>query len=214
LEAAGVRIDLNAEQVADCIREVGVGFMFAPLHHGAMKHAIGPRKEMGVRTIFNLLGPLSNPAMAPNQVLGVFSRDWVEPLARALGGLGSEHVLVVHAEDGLDEISIAAPTLVAELHRGQVTTRTVTPEELGVTKGSLDNVVVDGADASLALIREAFANGAGAPRDIIALNSGAAIYAAGLAENLNAGVARAFDVLASGAAADKLEQLAAFSNSL
>jgi anthranilate phosphoribosyltransferase len=214
LEAAGIRIDLDAAQVAACIREVGVGFMFAPLHHGAMKHAIGPRREMGVRTIFNLLGPLSNPAMAPNQVLGVFSENWVEPLARVLGGLGSEHVLVVHAEDGLDEISVAAPTLVAELREGEVSTRTVTPEELGVARGKLDDIVVSSAEASLALIRRAFANEAGAARDIVALNGGAAIYAAGLADSLNAGVARAFDVLADGSAADKLDQLAAFSNGL
>jgi anthranilate phosphoribosyltransferase len=122
LEAAGVRLDLGPEQVTACIEQLGVGFLFAPRHHSAMKHAIGPRKEMGVRTLFNLLGPLTNPAGAPNQVLGVFSMDWVEPLAQVLKQLGSEHVLVVHAEDGLDEISIAAPTRVAELKEGEIST--------------------------------------------------------------------------------------------
>ena len=120
LEAAGVCLELDAQQVASCIKQVGVGFMFAPQHHSAMKHAIGPRREMRVRTLFNLLGPLTNPAAAPNQVLGVFSADWVEPLAEVLKKLGSEHVLVVHAEDGLDEISIAAPTRIAELRAGDI----------------------------------------------------------------------------------------------
>ncbi|MGD8526889.1 MAG: anthranilate phosphoribosyltransferase, partial [Thioalkalispiraceae bacterium] len=122
LEAAGVNLQLTPEQVAQCIEQVGVGFMFAPAHHSAMKHAIGPRKEMGVRTIFNVLGPLTNPAGAPNQVLGVYSEQWLEPLAKVLGKLGSQHVLVVHAEDGMDEISIGSPTRVAELKDGKVTT--------------------------------------------------------------------------------------------
>ena len=135
LEAAGVSLDLTPEQVAQCVNEVGVGFMFAPKHHGAMKHAIGPRREMGVRTIFNLLGPLTNPAGAPNQVVGVFSDQWVEPLAQVLHRLGSEHVMVVHAEDGMDEISIGAPTRVAELKHGKIHTYTVTPEQLGLKRG-------------------------------------------------------------------------------
>jgi anthranilate phosphoribosyltransferase len=127
LEAAGVNLDLTPEQVARCIDEVGVGFLFAPRHHGAMKHAIGPRREMGVRTLFNVLGPLTNPAGAPNQVLGVYSNRWLEPLAEVLGRLGSRHVMVVHAEDGLDEISIGAPTRVAELRDGQVKVYLVSP---------------------------------------------------------------------------------------
>lgn len=134
LEAAGVNLDLSAEQVARCIEEVGVGFLFAPRHHGAMKHAIGPRKEMGVRTIFNVLGPLTNPAGAPNQVLGVFSADLVEPLAHVLKQLGSRHVMVVHAEDGLDEISIAAPTKVAQL-KGEISVATITPEDFNLPRG-------------------------------------------------------------------------------
>ena len=131
LEAAGVNLNLDAAQVSRCVKEIGVGFLFAPKHHSAMKHAIGPRKEMGVRTIFNLLGPLSNPAGAPNQLIGVFAKQWVEPLAKVLQKLGSQHVLVVNAEDGLDEISIGAATTVAELHEGQVKSYTITPEQFG-----------------------------------------------------------------------------------
>ncbi len=145
LEAAGVRLDLTPQQVAACVDRVGVGFLFAPLHHSAMKHAIGPRKEMGVRTLFNLLGPLTNPAGAPNQVLGVFSPDWVEPLAQVLRRLGSDHVLVVHAEDGLDEISIAAPTRIAELHDGEISVYTVTPEQFGMTRADLAAITVTDA---------------------------------------------------------------------
>src|SRR5210317_1397122 len=148
LEAAGVRLDLTPDQVAGCIDEVGVGFLFAPMHHSAMKHAIGPRKEMGVRTVFNLLGPLTNPAGAPNQVLGVFSPDWVEPLARVLKRLGSEHVLVVHAEDGLDEISIGAPTRIAELKGGDISVYTVTPEDFGLQRADLSAIAVENAAQS------------------------------------------------------------------
>ena len=140
LETAGVNLEINAEQVADCVNEIGVGFMFAPLHHSAMKHAIGPRREMAVRTIFNVLGPLTNPAGAPNQVLGVFSKELVEPLAHVLQRLGSEHVLVVHADDGMDEISIATTTYVAELNNGEVSTYTVQPEDFGMQRASLEDI--------------------------------------------------------------------------
>ena len=212
LEAAGVKLDLGPEQVAACIDKVGVGFLFAPQHHSAMKHAIGPRKEMRVRTLFNLLGPLTNPAGAPNQVLGVFSRDWVEPLANVLKHLGSEHVLVVHADDGLDEISIAAPTYVAELMEGTVSTYTVTPEELGVQRASLDGIAVKGAADSLAMLKSVFDNEAGPARDIVCLNAGAAIYVAGLADTLKQGVERAAGVIASGAARDTFSALIEVSN--
>ncbi len=213
LEAAGVNLDLTPEQVAACIREVGVGFMFAPKHHSAMKHAIGPRKEMGVRTIFNVLGPLTNPAGAPNQLLGVFSAELVEPLAEVLNKLGSKHVLVVHAEDGMDEISIAAATRVAELKDGKVTTYTITPEDFGLARSAIDSLVVDSAEESLAIIKNVLDNQVGAARDIVVLNAGAAIYAADLAGTLQQGVRKADEVIASGAARAKLDALVAMSNS-
>jgi anthranilate phosphoribosyltransferase len=212
LEEAGVRIDLNPRQVADCIGEVGLGFMFAPAHHSAMKYAIGPRKEMAVRTIFNVLGPLTNPAGAPNAVIGVFDRNLVEPLANVLARLGSRHVLVVHSEDGLDEISISAPTHVAEMHGGEVRCYEITPEQFGVENGRLEDLAVDSVSSSLGKINDALDNKPGAARDVVALNSGAAIYVSGLADSLDAGVARAREVLASGAAKGKLAELAAFTN--
>jgi anthranilate phosphoribosyltransferase len=207
LEAAGVNLELSPEQVARCVNEVGVGFMFAPLHHSAMKHAIGPRREMAVRTIFNVLGPLTNPAGAPNQVLGVFSNDWVEPLARVLQQLGSNHVLVVHADDGLDEISIGSVTHVAELRDGEISTYTVQPEDFGMQRADLSAIRAEDAGHSLAIIKSVLANEEGPARDIVCLNAGAAIYAAGLTGSLAEGVARAGDVIASGEAAAKLEQL-------
>jgi anthranilate phosphoribosyltransferase len=214
LEAAGVNLDLTPEQVARCVNDVGVGFMFAPKHHAAMKHAIGPRREMGVRTIFNLLGPLTNPAGAPRQVLGVFAEQWVEPLAEVLQRLGSEHVLVVHAEDGLDEISIGAPTRVAELKDGRVRVFTIQPEQYGLARADVKQLGVTGPTESLARIQSVFDNQPGAARDIVALNAGAAIYAAGLAPDLNAGVRSALAVLASGAAKAKLAALVALSQQL
>ena len=179
-----------------------------------MKHAIGPRREMGVRTLFNLLGPLTNPAGAPNQVLGVFSDQWVEPLAAVLQRLGSEHVLVVHAEDGMDEISGGAPTHVAELKDGDIRSYTVTPEEFGLQRADVATLVVQNAEQSLGVIRDVFAGHPGPARDVVVLNAGAAIYAAGLAETLEAGVQRAQEVLDSGAAARKLDELVAVSRSL
>ena len=187
LEAAGVRLDLDPQQVAACIEQIGVGFLFAPQHHSAMKHAIGPRREMRVRTVFNLLGPLTNPAAAPNQVLGVFSADWVEPLAEVLKQLGSEHVLVVHAEDGLDEISIAAPTRVAELRGGDILSYTISPEDFGLQRADLAAIAVGDAQQSLEMIRAVFAGRPGPAHDIVVLNAGAAIYAAGIASSLARG---------------------------
>lgn len=214
LEAAGVNLDLSAEQVAECINEVGVGFMFAPKHHGAMKHAIGPRREMGVRTIFNVLGPLTNPASAPNQVLGVFSKDLVEPMAHVLHKLGSEHVMVVHADDGMDEISIGAPTYVAELKDGNVKTYTLKPEDVDITSGDVKSLAVDGIEESLVRVKSVLENNDGPSRDIVALNSGAAIYVAGLADSLQAGVDKALQVIADGSARKKLDELAALSQKL
>ncbi|WP_455206225.1 anthranilate phosphoribosyltransferase [Kaarinaea lacus] len=211
LEAAGVNLDLTPEQVAQCIEQVGVGFMFAPKHHSAMKHAIGPRKEMGVRTIFNVLGPLTNPAGAPNQLLGVFNNHWVAPLAQVLGQLGSEHVMVVHAEDGMDEISIGAPTRVAELKDGEVITYNISPGEFGIKQGKVSALAVDDAQQSLDMIKNVFADKAGPARDIVLLNAGAAIYTAGLADNIQGGIDAAKQVIANGEAAKKLQALVEFS---
>ncbi len=205
LEAAGARLDLTPEQVAECVEAVGVGFLFAPLYHSAMKHAVGPRREMGVRTIFNLLGPLTNPAGAPNQLLGVFAAHWVRPMAEVLGALGSERVLVVHAEDGLDEISIAGPTRVAELRDGVVREYVVRPGDFDLPVSPLDSIRVDDAKGSLELIRQAFDGKKGPQSDIIVLNAGAGIYAAGLVDTLEEGVARARGLLADGQAAARLK---------
>jgi anthranilate phosphoribosyltransferase len=207
LEAAGVNLDLSAEQVAQCVHDIGVGFLFAPKHHGAMKHTINVRKEMGVRTLFNLLGPLSNPASAPNQLIGVFSKDWVEPLAQVLLKLGSQHVLVVSAEDGLDEISIASATHVAELKGGVVSTYTVTPEQYGLQRASLAELAVTNAATSLNMVKSVLDNQPGAALDIVLLNAGAAIYAANIADSLATGIETARQVIASGAARAKLDDL-------
>jgi anthranilate phosphoribosyltransferase len=214
LEAAGVRLDLGPQQVARCIDEVGVGFLFAPKHHGAMKHAIGPRREMGVRTVFNLLGPLTNPAGAPYQVLGVFHERWLTPLAEVLGRLGARHVLVVHAEDGLDEISIGAPTQVAELEQGTVRRYIIRPAEFGLQETGLEALKVSSAAQSLEMIRRVFAGEPGPARDIVGLNAGAAIYAAGLARDLGQGLERALAAIDSGASADRLDALVSLSQAL
>lgn len=207
LEAAGVELELTPAQVGACIEQVGLGFLFAQRHHGAMQYAAGPRRELGVRTLFNLLGPLSNPAGAPSQLIGVYSADWLEPLAEALHRLGSRHVLVVHAEDGLDEISIAAPTRVAELNRGRIETYCVTPERFGLVRQPLDALVVDSAEASLRMILDVLEGRPGPARDIVSLNAGAAIYAADLAPDWAEGIERANAVIESGAARRKLDEL-------
>ncbi len=213
LEAAGVKLDITPEQVAQCVNELGVGFMFAPAHHSAMKHAVGPRREMAVRTLFNVLGPLTNPAAAPNQVLGVFAEPWVESLAQVLKQLGSQHVLVVHAVDGLDEISIETPTRVAELKDGAINCYTIQPEDFGIARGKVSDLAVDHADESLAVIKGVFDNQAGPARDIVVLNAGAAIYAANLVDSLAAGVEKAAEVIESGQARTKLDALVSLTNS-
>lgn len=214
LEAAGVRLDLAPDAVARCIDELGVGFLFAPAHHGAMRHAIGPRREMGVRTLFNLLGPLTNPARAPNQLLGVFDAVWVEPLAQVLGALGSRHVMVVHAEDGLDEISIQAPTRVAELRDGEVINRLLTPEDFGLPRRSLASLQIDSPGESLALMRSVFAGAMGAARDIVLINAAAALHVAGRAADLAEGMALATAAVDSGEAGRRLDRLAQRSREL
>jgi len=211
LEAAGVKLDLSPEQVARCIESVGVGFLFAVNYHTAMKYAIGPRKEMAVRTIFNLLGPLTNPAGAPNQVLGVFDRKWVRPLAEVLKILGSQHVLVVHSDDDLDEISISATTHVAELKDGEITEHIVSPEVFGLQRASLSDLVVETPEESLALTNKALKGEGGAATDIVLLNAGAAIYAANRCDSLSRGVEMAQDAIATGLATEKLKQLIDFS---
>ena len=210
LEALGARIDLAPEQVADCIENVGFGFMFAPQHHAAMKHVVPVRKALGVRTIFNLLGPLTNPAGAPHQVIGVSDGPFLEHMAMALARLGGRSALVVSSEDGLDEISIAAPTRVVELRDGKVETYTVTPEELGVERTSLDTVAF-GAPEENARVTRAVLSGAdtGVARSLTLVNAGAAVYAAGRAETLAAGVKTAADAVDSGAANDILERFVA-----
>jgi anthranilate phosphoribosyltransferase len=211
LEAAGVNLDLTPDQVKACIDQVGVGFLFAQRHHGAMKYAIGPRRELGVRTVFNLLGPLTNPAGAPNQLVGVYAERWVEPVAMVLQKLGSRHVLVVHAEDGLDEISIASPTLVAELKDGRIETYSIEPEQFGFKRAPLKQLTVDTVAASLKMMFGVLNGEPGPAQDIVALNAGAAIYAANLVDSLEAGVARAQAVIADGSARRKLDELVTLS---
>ena len=212
LEAAGVRLDLPPERIARCIDEVGVGFLFAPAHHRAMKHAIGPRREMAVRTIFNVLGPLTNPAGALRQVIGVFHRDLVEPLARVLAELGSTHVMVVHSEDGLDELSLGARTHVAELHDGAVRSFALDAGELGLATAPVESITVDSPAASLDVIRAVLAGESGPAADITILNSAAAVYVSGIASSLEDGIARARASIDTGRARDVLDRLVAISN--
>ena len=212
LEAAGVRLDLAPERIGRCIDEAGVGFLFAPAHHGAMKHAIGPRREMAMRTIFNVLGPLTNPAGALRQVIGVFAADLVEPLARVLGELGSEHVMVVHSEDGLDELSLGARTHVAELRDGAVRSFALDAGALGLAPAPVESITVDSPAASLDVIRAVLAGESGPAADITILNAAAAIYVSGIASGLENGIARARASIDTGRARDVLDRLVAISN--
>nr|WP_067298877.1 anthranilate phosphoribosyltransferase [Marinobacterium profundum] len=218
LEACGVDLTLNAAGVARCVEEVGVGFMFAPSHHSAMKYAIGPRRQLGIRTLFNILGPMTNPAGVKRLLIGVFSDSLCRPMAEVMRELGGEHVMVVHAHDGLDEISLATHTHVAELKDGVVTEYSLTPEDVGIESQSLIGLEVSSSADSLRLIMDAFknANNTAARKagNIIALNAGAAIYLSGLAATLADGVVVARKQMESGAALEKMEQLAAFSQQL
>ena len=215
LEAAGINLQLTAEQTARAIDSIGVGFMFAVNHHTAMRHAIAPRRELGIRTLFNVLGPLTNPAGVKRQVLGVYDQAWCRPLAEVLGRLGSEHVLVVHAQDGLDELSLAAPSHVAELKNGQVHEYLLNPEDVGLKTQSLDGLIVDNVAQSLALLEDALGKrktpAAVKAADIIAYNAGAALYVAGTASSIKQGVMMAEDAIHSGLALEKLVALRDFS---
>jgi anthranilate phosphoribosyltransferase len=206
LEAAGVNLALGPEQIARCIREVGVGFLFAVAHHGAMRHAIGPRRELGFRTLFNLLGPLTNPAGARRQLIGVFDPAWQRPLAEVLRELGAEHVLLVHA-DGLDEISLAGESLVIELDQGRIDDYTIAPEDFGIARRSLAGLAAGSVHDSLALVRQALSEPDSAAAEIVALNAGAAIYASGVATTLARGVAMAQDAISAGLAGERLAEL-------
>lgn len=215
IEKAGINLNMKPEEVARCVEEIGVGFMFAPSHHGAMKHAIGPRKELGCRTIFNILGPMTNPAGVTRQLIGVFSRELCRPMAEVLHRLGAEHIMVVHSKDGLDEISLAAATHVAELKDGEITEYDITPEDLGLKSQTLVGLSVETSEESLKLIKAAFGRNhdetTEKARDMIALNAGAAIYVAGLADTPKEGVDMALDAMGSGLAAGKMSELADFS---
>ncbi|MFT4822115.1 MAG: anthranilate phosphoribosyltransferase [Halioglobus sp.] len=214
LEELGVALDLTAEQVGRAIEDIGMGFMFAPLHHRAMRHAIRPRKELGMRTIFNILGPLTNPAGVKRQVIGVFSADLCRPMAEVLQLLGSEHALVVHSADGLDEISIAAETLVVELKDGAISQYSISPEDFSMDRQDLSGLSVNGAKESAALIRGALSGFTDAPAKkaaaIVALNAGATIYVSGIATSLAAGVAMAEDLISTGQAWEKLREFVDF----
>lgn len=211
LEALGVNIGLDAAQVAQSVQQIGVGFMFAPVYHGAMKHVAPVRKELGVRTIFNILGPLTNPAGAANQVMGVFHPDLVGIQARVLQQLGSHHVMVVHGNDGLDEITLSGETQVAELKNGAVSEFRIRPSQFGLAETSLDAIKAYDADQSAAMLLSVLENQPGPARDIVLLNAGAAIYVSGVAHSLETGIERASDALESGAALAKLRQLIEFS---
>jgi anthranilate phosphoribosyltransferase len=212
LEAAGVKLDITPDQVAHCVNELGIGFMFALMHHSAMRHVSLARRELGLRTLFNVLGPMANPAGLKCQLIGVYDRVLCRPVAEVLQRLGSEHVLVVHSEDGLDEISLAADTHVAELKNGAVTEYVLQPEQLGFQRQSMQDLVVEDVNSSLRIITSALAGEKDARSQraahMIALNAGAALYVAGVASSVSDGVSTANEVLASGVGLEKLQQLA------
>ncbi len=210
LEALGARIDLQAPQVAECIQATGMGFMFAPNHHPAMKNVAPVRREMGVRTIFNILGPLTNPAGAPNTLMGVFHPDLVGIQVRVMQQLGADHVMVVWGKDGMDEISLGAATMVGELRNGQITEYEIHPEDYGLQMVSNRGLRVSGAAESKEMVLEALADTPGTPREIVTLNAGAALYTANIAGSVAEGIARAREAIASGAARAKLDQFVAY----
>lgn len=214
LEAAGANLSLSPEQVAQCVDQLGVGFMFAPSHHSAMKHAIGPRRELGLRTIFNILGPMTNPAGVDQQLIGVYDQALCRPMAEVLGRLGAKHIMVVNSADGLDEISIADETYVAEFKDGNITEYTIKPEEFFAKRQSLDGLSVSDAKQSFDIISDALGKQQGEnaekAADLIAINSGAALYVAGCAGDLKQGVAMAQDAIVSGLARAKISDFAAF----
>ena len=210
LESLGVKINLPPALIAQCVAEVGIGFMFAPNHHPAMKNVAPVRKELGVRTLFNILGPLTNPASAPNILMGVFHPDLVGIQIRALQRLGAEHALVVYGRDGMDEVSLGAATLVGELKEGEISEYEIHPEDFGLTMASHRALKVDTPEQSRDMVLSVLDNQEGAPRDIVALNAGVALYAANVAPTIAAGLALAQHALAQGAGKAKLAQLTAF----
>jgi anthranilate phosphoribosyltransferase len=210
LELAGVDLTLSPQQVAQCVEKLGIGFLFAQNYHGAMKHTREVRKNLGVRTLFNFLGTLSNPAKVKNQLIGVFEKKWVEPLAHVFKKLGSEHVLVVSAEDGLDEISIACETHVAELKNGEVTCYIISPEQFGLTRANLNDIAITNPEDSLQMMKSVLNNENSAAKDIVLLNAGAAIYAANLTDSLENGITKANEVIANGAANQKFNDFIAY----
>jgi anthranilate phosphoribosyltransferase len=214
LEALGLNINLSPDAIAKCIAETGIGFMFAPNHHPAMKNVAPVRKELGVRTLFNILGPLTNPASAPNILMGVFHADLVGIQVRALQRLGAEHALVVYGRDGMDEVSLGAATLVGELRNGEITEYEIHPEDFGMSMASNRTLKVETPQESLAVIRQVLDNQPGAARDIVALNAGAALYAANVASDIRDGIAKARTALETGAARAKQEQLVTASKKL
>lgn len=214
LEALGVSLSLTPEQIAQCIAETGIGFMFAPNHHPAMKNVAPVRKEMGVKTFFNILGPLTNPAGAPNILMGVFHPDLVGIQVRALQRLGAEHAVVVYGRDGMDEVSLGAATMVGELKNGEILEYEIHPEDFGLAMVSNRALKVETPEQSMALLQGVLDGQSGPPRDIVLLNAGAALYAAGVVPSMKDGVARAREAIDSGAARGKLNQLTAFSSKL
>jgi anthranilate phosphoribosyltransferase len=214
LEALGANIMLAPEKVAVCLEETGIGFMFAPNHHAAMKHAAPVRKELGVRTIFNILGPLTNPAGAPNQLMGVFHPDLVGIQVRVLQQLGSKHVLVVYGKDGMDEVSLGAATMVGELKNGEVREYEIHPEDFGLSMISNRSLKVTNAAESRAMILESLGNTSGTPREIVTLNAGVGLYAADVASSIDDGIRLAREAIASGAAQRKLEQFVSMTQKL
>lgn len=218
LEQAGINLDLDMQQTERCIREMGVGFLFAPNHHKAMKYAVGPRRELGVRSIFNLLGPLTNPAGVKRFVIGVFSDELCGPIAEVMKQLGAEHVMVVHSRDGLDEISLAAPTTVAELKDGEITEWTLNPEDVGIESQTLNGLVVTDAAASLKLIKDALGKNktdiGEKAANMIALNAGAGIYVSGITKTYAQAVSFAQDIIYGGQALEKMSVLAEFTKTL
>ena len=214
LEEAGLSLELSPKEVSRCIEEIGIGFMFAPAHHTAMKHAVGPRKEMGIKTIFNIVGPLTNPAGALNQVIGVYNKRWLKPIAEVLRELGSQHVLVVHSKDHLDEISIADETYVAELLNGSIQEYVIKPEDFGFKKHSLEDLMVSSASESLSIIKQGFLDKNQAASSMIAMNAGAALYVSGVSVSLKQGVIIAMECIKDGKGLKKLDELISFSQSL
>jgi anthranilate phosphoribosyltransferase len=212
LEALGVNLAVTAETVEQCIREVGIGFLFAPALHGAMKHAIGPRREIGIRTIFNILGPLTNPASADRQVLGVYRADLVETLGKVLVQLGCRHGFVVHGDDGMDEVTLTGPTHIAEIRDGMVALETVTPEQFGLRRCALSELQGGDAEQNAAIVRAVLDGKTGPKGDVVLINAAFGLVAAGMVDTVAEGIARARAAIDSGAARTKLERLVALTN--